>query len=118
MLSVGSSRNDSTKVEIISAKKATDKDLNIPLLYPQDEVSIDNHRVWLATCLVIQSVDEPLAEVLLKQYHNNRPKYEWLYMLNRGAPDNRTLFNYLQWTNEYHFRLPKVKKPPTYNTST
>ena len=99
----------------MSAEKVTDQDLNIPLACHQDEISVENSCVWLATCMVIRSADEPLAEVLLKKYHDNPPKYKWLYMFNRGAPDNRTLFNYLQWTNELYFTLRRVVKPPTYN---
>ena len=92
--------------------------MTIPLSYQQDENSVENSCVWLATCLVIRSVDEPLAEVLLKQYHDNPPKFEWLYMFNKGAPDNRTLFNYLQWTKECYFSLRRVVKPPEYNEIT
>ena len=70
MLNVGGRRKTCTKVEIISAEKATDQNLNIPLSYQQDEVSVENSCVWLATYLVIRSVDAPLAKVLLKQYHD------------------------------------------------
>ena len=96
MLNVGGRKN--LKVEIISAAKGTNHDLTIPLSYQQDENSVENSCVWLATCLLIRSVNEALAEVILNQYHDNPPKIEWLYMFNKGAPDNRTLFNYLQWT--------------------
>ena len=64
------------KVKIISAAKETDHDVNIPLSYQQDENSVENSCVWLATCLVIRSVDEPLVEVILKQYHDDPLKIE------------------------------------------
>ena len=73
MLNVGGKRK-SFKVKIISAAKVTDHDLTIPLLYQQDENSVENSCVWLAIFLVIRSVDEPLAEVLLKQYHDDLHK--------------------------------------------
>ena len=94
MLIVGG-RKKTFKVEIISATKETDHVLTITLSYQQDENSVENSCVWLATCLVIKSVDETFAEVILKQYHDNQPKFEWLYMFNKDAPDNRTLCNYL-----------------------
>ena len=118
MLNLGGRRKTSTKVEIISVEKATYQDLNTPVLYQQDEIYIENSCVWLVTCLVIRSADEPLSEVLLKKYRDNPPKYEWLYMFNRYAPDNRTLFNYLQWTNGCYFTLKRVIKSPIYNEIT
>ena len=71
--------------------------------------------VWLATCLVVRPVDESLAEVMLKQYHDSQPKFEWLYMFNKCAPDNRTLYTYLQWTKECYLTLRRVVKPPEYD---
>ena len=44
-LTVGVSRNTSTKVKIISAEKATDQNLNITLSYQQDEGSVNNSCV-------------------------------------------------------------------------
>ena len=88
------------QVEIISVGKGSDHDLNTPLSYQKYENSVENSCVWLATCLVTRLVDEPLAEVLLKKYHDEPQTIEWLYMFNKGAPNWCTPFNYLQWTEE------------------
>ena len=106
------------KVENSSASKGTDHDLTIPLSCRQDENSVENSCVWLATSLVIRSIDEPLAEVILKQYHDDPPKFECLYMFKKDAPDNRTLFNYLQWTKECYFSLRRAVKPSQYDEIT
>ena len=50
---MGGRRKFTFKVEIISVAKGTDHNLTIPLLYQQDENSVENSCVWLATCLVI-----------------------------------------------------------------
>ena len=83
---------------------------------------IDSHTkylcVQLATCLVIRPVDEPLAEVHLKKDHDNATKFELLYIVNKGAPDNGTLFNYLQWTKECYSTLRRVFKLLEYDEIT
>ena len=71
--------------------------------------------VWLAACLLVRSVDESLSHVLIQQYHADRARYEWLNLFNKGAPDNRTLFNYLQWTTECYYSLKKVTSPDPQN---
>lgn len=39
-------------------------------------------------------------------------------MFNRCYPDYKSLFNYLQWTDEYYFSLYRVNKPATYKDIT
>lgn len=60
-----------------------DEDLTIPTLYQQESVSVENSCVWLATCLVVRSVDDSLSNVLIQQYHADRPQYEWLHIFNK-----------------------------------
>ena len=81
------------------------------LILQQDTVTVDNSCVWLATCLVVRSVDESLANVLITEYHKDHAKYECFYMFNKGATDTRTLYNYLQWCTECYFTLKRVKPP-------
>lgn len=63
--------------------KCNNEDLFIFLTYQQDNVHVENYCVWLATCRIVRSVDESLANVLLKLHHANRPAYERLYIFNR-----------------------------------
>ena len=39
-------------------------------------------------------------------------------MLNKVAPNQRTLSNYLQWTKRCYFTLRRIVKPPEYNEIT
>lgn len=89
-------------------------DLRIQRIYQQDKLSVDNSCVRLATCLIVRSVDENLENIIIQQYHIDRLKYEWLYMFNKEGTNNRTLFNYLNWTKECYSSLQRVKKPNEY----
>ena len=90
----------------------------IPSEYQQENASVKNSCVWLATCLVVRSVDSNLASILLRQFKENPSKFEWIPIFNRKAKTHLTLYNLLLWTSECNLTVTHIKVPKVYTGMT
>ena len=90
----------------------------IPIEYQQDDETVKNSCVWLAACLVIRSVDENLATILLAKYRKEPTQFGWLRIFKKKSENCKTLYKYFQWTTECYLAVYRVRIPKEYKTLT
>lgn len=56
---------------------------SVPERYCQHQLVVENSCVWLAACLVLRSVDNDVAEIMLQYYVDDPPKFEWLFFIGK-----------------------------------
>ena len=94
----------------------------IPLQYQQDVYGVQNRYAWLATCLMLRSVNSNQGQYLLDPYKNNPSDFEWLRIRNKNTkPGVLTLMTLLmdeelcnhqvitlKFSNEFQKTMPLV----------
>ena len=72
----------------------------IPIEYQQEHTLVKTSCIWLAACLVVRSENSKLASIPLTKYQQDPSKFEWLHMLNKNAPTEKTFYNNFRLISE------------------
>ena len=113
LLNIGGNRENTNQQELTGNDNSILPEA-IPSEYQQENALVKNICVWLATCLVVRSVDSNLASILLRQFQQNPSKFEWIPIFHKKARTRNTLYNLLLWTSECSLTVSKIKVPKEY----
>ena len=68
----------------------------IPIEFRQSSYKSDHGCVWLSACLLMNTVDRDIAQLMIKQYQEGETVYEWMDIFDRRIKSSKATSTFTQ----------------------